>query len=159
MFGYEQRYREALDAVERAVTLSGRDPSSLDAWARILVMARQYDTVDSLVTAWIAGSSPELRASAYDLRVLLLRERGELRASNVAIDRAEADLPNAGIQTVLVRGNNLGRLVDYAAAEMLYERSAAQYRVTGRDLWVFAKKGAEWLAVWRTMLDLSETPA
>ena len=134
VFGYEQRYREALDAVERAVTLSGRDPSSLDAWARILVMARQYDTVDSLVTAWIAGPSPELRASAYDLRVLLLRERGELRASNVAIDRAEADLPNAGIQTVLVRGNNLGRLGDYAAAEMLYERSAHGPRFETREL-------------------------
>ena len=124
VFGYQQRYREALDAVQRAVTLSGRDPSTLDMWARTLVMARQYDTVDSLVNAWIAGPSPELRASANDLRVLLLRERGELRASNAALDRAEADLPNGGIQTVLVRGNNLSRLGDYAAADLLYERSS-----------------------------------
>jgi ketosteroid isomerase-like protein len=43
--------------------------------------------------------------------------------------------------------------------EMLYERSAKQYRATGRDLWVFEKQGAAWLAVWRTMLDLNETPA
>jgi DNA-binding SARP family transcriptional activator/TolB-like protein len=133
VFAYQQRYRDALDAVERAVTLSGRDPSSLDMWARILIMARQYDTVDSLVNAWIAGQSPGQHASAYDLRALLLRERGELRASNAALDRAEADLPNAGgIQTVLVRGNNLGRLGQYAAAEVLYERSSHGPRLETR---------------------------
>jgi len=133
VFAYQQRYREALDAVERAMTLSGREPSSLDMWARVLVMARQYDTVDSLVQAWIAGPSSDLRASAYDLRVLLLRERGQLRASNIALDRAAADLPNAGIQTVLVRGNNLGRLGSYAAAETLYERSAHGPRFETRE--------------------------
>ena len=133
VFGYQQRYREALDAVERAMTLSGRDPSTLDMWARILIMARRYDTVDSLVQAWVVGQSPELRASAYDLRVLLLRERGELRASNAALDRAEADLPNAGIQTLLVRGNNLGRIGDFGAADLLYERSAHGPRMETRE--------------------------
>lgn len=43
--------------------------------------------------------------------------------------------------------------------EMLYERSAARYQVTGRDLWVFEKDANAWRAVWRTMLDLNETPA
>ena len=43
--------------------------------------------------------------------------------------------------------------------EMLYERSAERYHATGRDLWVFAKHGTGWLAVWRTMLDLNETAA
>jgi hypothetical protein len=46
--------------------------------------------------------------------------------------------------------------VDY---EMVYERSAERYRVTGRDVWVFQKQGDAWLAMWRTMLDLTETPA
>jgi ketosteroid isomerase-like protein len=43
--------------------------------------------------------------------------------------------------------------------EMLYERAAKRYRVTGRDLWVFEKSGPAWLAVWRAMLDLDENPA
>jgi hypothetical protein len=43
--------------------------------------------------------------------------------------------------------------------EMVYERDAAKYRCAGRDLWVFARSGGEWLAVWRTMLDLTEQPA
>ena len=49
--------------------------------------------------------------------------------------------------------------------EMIYERSGERYRATGRDLWVFARSsvggggGGEWIAVWRTMLDLAEAPA
>src|SRR5205809_8068939 len=43
--------------------------------------------------------------------------------------------------------------------EMFYERSAERYHATGRDLWVFAKHGTGWLAVWRTMLDVNETAA
>ena len=132
VLSYRQRHREAIEAVQRAMTLSGRDPSTLDMWARLLVAARQYDTVDSLVQSWLGSESPQLRASAYDLRALLLRERGELRASNAALDRTEADVPNAGVQTVLVRGNNLGRLGDYAGAELVYERSAHGPRIETR---------------------------
>jgi hypothetical protein len=45
------------------------------------------------------------------------------------------------------------------AYEMRFELSGAQYRVTGRDLWVFQRQGSAWVAVWRTMLDVNETPA
>ena len=43
--------------------------------------------------------------------------------------------------------------------EMVYERSGQRYRATGRDLWVFTQRDGDWLAVWRTMLDLQEQPA
>ena len=43
--------------------------------------------------------------------------------------------------------------------EMVYERSGQRSRATGRDLWVFARQGVEWIAIWRTMLDLAEQPA
>jgi uncharacterized protein (TIGR02246 family) len=43
--------------------------------------------------------------------------------------------------------------------EMVYERAGQRSRATGRDLWVFARQGGEWIAVWRTMLDLAEQPA
>lgn len=41
---------------------------------------------------------------------------------------------------------------------MLYEYQGERRRSTGRDLWVFAREGAEWLAVWRTMLDVTDEP-
>src|SRR5215210_7592154 len=43
--------------------------------------------------------------------------------------------------------------------EMRYARAGQRYRATGRDLWVFQQRGTGWTAVWRTMMDLSETPA
>jgi ketosteroid isomerase-like protein len=42
--------------------------------------------------------------------------------------------------------------------EMVYERSGERYRSTGRDLWVFQHEGSEWIAVWRTMLDIEDSP-
>ena len=43
--------------------------------------------------------------------------------------------------------------------QMVYERSGKRYRATGRDLWVFAREGDGWIAVWRAMLDVAEQPA
>lgn len=43
--------------------------------------------------------------------------------------------------------------------EMVYERSGEPFRAIGRDLWVFQKQNETWVAVWRTMLDVDETPA
>jgi len=43
--------------------------------------------------------------------------------------------------------------------EMLYTRSGERYRAIGRDLWIFQKQGAAWIAVWRAMIDVSESAA
>lgn len=45
------------------------------------------------------------------------------------------------------------------AYEMVYELAAVKSRTTGRDLWVFSLQDGEWLAIWRTMLDVAEQPA
>ena len=42
---------------------------------------------------------------------------------------------------------------------MLYEREGQRFRSTGKDLWVFTRAGTEWLAIWRTMLDVTDEPA
>jgi ketosteroid isomerase-like protein len=43
--------------------------------------------------------------------------------------------------------------------DMVYERTGARYRSTGRDLWVFQLQDTAWIAVWRTMLDMEENAA
>jgi len=43
--------------------------------------------------------------------------------------------------------------------EMLYERSGTRYHATGRDFWIFTREDNAWIAVWRTMFDMQETPA
>jgi hypothetical protein len=40
--------------------------------------------------------------------------------------------------------------------EMVYERAGKRSRATGRDLWVFEERDGEWIAVWRTMIDMDE---
>ena len=45
------------------------------------------------------------------------------------------------------------------AFKMVYERAGQRFRCTGRDLWVFTHERGEWLAIWRTMLDVTEEPA
>jgi hypothetical protein len=46
-------------------------------------------------------------------------------------------------------------LVSYAFS-MEYELDGQRYLSTGRDLWAFQRETGEWLAVWRTMLDLTD---
>ena len=43
--------------------------------------------------------------------------------------------------------------------DMIYERSTERYRASGRDLWVFRRQDNEWIAVWRTMLEIQEETA
>jgi ketosteroid isomerase-like protein len=43
--------------------------------------------------------------------------------------------------------------------DMIYELAGERYHSTGRDLWVFQNEESQWIAVWRTMLDMEETPA
>jgi hypothetical protein len=45
------------------------------------------------------------------------------------------------------------------AFEMTYERNGSRYLSKGHDLWIFTRKQDEWMAIWRTMLDLTEEPA
>lgn len=41
--------------------------------------------------------------------------------------------------------------------QMKYERSGQRYQAAGRDLWVFEYQNKAWIAVWRTMLEMTET--
>jgi hypothetical protein len=84
--------------------------------------SKRMEEADSLVTVWRAGGDPGFRRVALDLRVMLDRERGRLRASNRNIDVAIAADSSLDFLE-LVRGNNLGRLGDYSAATRVYERS------------------------------------
>jgi hypothetical protein len=41
---------------------------------------------------------------------------------------------------------------------MVYERERRRFLARGRDMWVFARHDGTWLAVWRTMVGLEESP-
>ena len=43
--------------------------------------------------------------------------------------------------------------------EMTYEHGEYRGHSTGRDFWIFARDDDQWLAVWRTMMDVTDNPA
>ena len=69
---------------------------------------------------------------------------------------------NARVHTFEESDHQVDRIGETAVASfaftLIYEREGQRYRSTGRDLWVLARHDAEWRAVWRTMLDLTEEP-
>ena len=42
--------------------------------------------------------------------------------------------------------------------QMTYERGDYRGHSKGRDFWIFARDDDRWLAVWRTMMDVSDNP-
>jgi ketosteroid isomerase-like protein len=39
---------------------------------------------------------------------------------------------------------------------VVYEQAGGTYESTGRDFWIFRNDAGRWIAVWRTMLDVTE---
>ena len=72
-------------------------------------------------------------------------------------------LQSATIHEFHDRGHQVDVVGDTAVItfpyEMLYSRSGERYLATGRDLWIFQKQGAAWIAIWRAMLDANESAA
>ncbi len=118
VFASTSRYDEALSAQRRTVTLAGDEPAALVALGRFLIIARRFEAADSAITIW-SRAGGELHRLALDLRVMLLREQGRLRASNRTIDTL--DKLDPGHPMALVRANSLARLGNYASAERIYE--------------------------------------
>lgn len=109
-------------AARRAAALAGDDAGGYALLeGRILLMARRYDAVDSVIAVWRTGPTDAYRANAFDLETMLERERGQLRAANRAITRWVALHPEDG-DALLMKGATLGRLGQFADARALFER-------------------------------------
>jgi len=121
---YGGRYDAALDAERRAMLLSGNDPLYETRVARALVMARRFDAADSVARALATGphATPQTRAGAADIRILVLRERGELRASIRATERQFAASGTVDDALVYEEMDALGRLGDYAGVLRLFRQ-------------------------------------
>ncbi len=115
-FSFAGRDDEAIVAGRRAVSLS-RDPNVLVSFGRTLLMARQYEAVDSLIGDLRTSADGALRVGAIDLAAMLARERGEYRRSVVTLRFTDA----GGL--VLVRADGLARDGRLDDARRLFEAS------------------------------------
>jgi ketosteroid isomerase-like protein len=119
------------------------------------------ETLRRINEAWLSGQ-PEKMRPLLDEKIVMVYPgfagRSEGQEAFIAgytdfcgqalmISFQESDLQ------IDVRG---ATVVASYAFEMTYERKGDKYLSKGRDLWVFTQKQDEWVAVWRTMLDLTE---
>jgi DNA-binding SARP family transcriptional activator/tetratricopeptide (TPR) repeat protein len=122
-YSYMQRPDSALPLMQRAVSLSGGDPSAVDQLARMLIVSRRYGAADSAIAVMELNPSPDRGEAVADLRTLLEREHGRYRAANRVLDRL-APSPNSSGLAGMVRASNLRALGDYAGAARWYDATA-----------------------------------
>ncbi len=115
----EGRYDEAFATEQRAAALAPDDPDYTVRLGRILLMARRYHAVDSMLAAWRRSSSSGLRENAEDLQALLERERGQYRASIATIGQLVRDFPADGV-LLLEQGNSYARIGKIDDAHRIY---------------------------------------
>jgi uncharacterized protein (TIGR02246 family) len=114
--------------------------------------------------AWLGGNLEDLAAVLHpDIVMVFPGFVGRVQGRDALVAGFEDFRDNARLEDFRESEIDIDVAGDTAVVtflyEMLYERSSQRYRATGRDMWIFERRGPEWLAVWRTMLDVQETPA
>ena len=120
-FSYSQRPDSALPLMQRAVTLSGNELWSMEQYARMLLVARRYASVDSMVDRMQALHRGTSLSEVADLRGLLAREHGRIRDAVRIMDDLVATSREAAWFVNLIRADNRRLLGDYAGAARGYE--------------------------------------
>ena len=113
--------------------------------------------------AWLSGR-PEKMKPLLDEKIVMIypgfigRSEGQEAFIAGYVDYCEQALMISYQESDLQIDVGGDTAVASYAFEMSYERKGDKYLSRGRDLWVFTRKQDEWVAVWRTMLDLTEEP-
>lgn len=114
--------------------------------------------------AWLGGRVDDLAPAMHPEIVMVLPGfSGQVRGREPLLAGFRDFVQNASIESFREQDQRIDVVgvtaVVTFAYEMVYARAGERYRATGRDIWVFQREGARWIAVWRTMLDLNETSA
>ena len=113
--------------------------------------------------AWLDGQVEDLAPMVHPEVVMVLPDfSGTIQGREDFLAGFRDFHQNASIQEFREHDLHVDVAGDTAVVtfryDMVYERAGKRYRSTGRDLWVFQKQDNAWIAVWRTMLDMKETP-
>ena len=122
------------------------------------------DEMRLINSAWMGGRVDEMEASIHpDIVMALPGVASRVQGRDALLAGFRDFCNNAAVHEFHDRDMQIdiaGRTaVVTTQYEMVYERSGARYRATGRDLWVFERHGDSCIAVWRTMLDMQENAA
>lgn len=122
------------------------------------------DALQRINRTWLEGRPRELVPLLHPAVVMVLPGfRGRIEGRDAFIGGFVEFCENAAMEEYAESDLQIDITDQTAVAtysfEMLYERDGNRYHSTGRDLWVFTRRQDSWLAVWRTMFDLTERPA
>ena len=122
------------------------------------------DAMRAINQAWLQGRVDDMTPALHPEIVMVVPGfAGQMRGREGFLAGFRDFIQNATIHEFHEHEHQIDVVGDTAVMtftyEMLYTRSGERYRASGRDIWIFQKRGAAWVAVWRTMLDLNETPA
>ncbi len=121
-----------------------------------------HDTLMTINQAWRKGKPSEMKCHLHpDMVMKFPGFTGEVRGRDALLASFTEFCANAHVLEYQEREEQIDIVGNCAVAgflfDMLYERTAYRERSTGRDLWVFERQDDRWVAIWRTMLGLSET--
>jgi Domain of unknown function (DUF4440) len=122
------------------------------------------DAMGAINRTWVEGRVDDMAPALHPEVVMVFPGfSGQLRGREPFLAGFRDFVQNATIHEFRDHDHQIdvvgGTAVITFPYEMVYTRSGARYRATGRDLWIFQNQGAAWVAVWRTMMDLSESAA
>ena len=120
-----------------------------------------HNVLAAINSAWREGRPQAMRHSLHpEITMTLPGFHGTVRGRDTLIASFEEFCANARVLEYEESEETIEVVGDSAIAtyrfRMLYERASYREVSTGRDLWVFQRQDGQWLAVWRTMLDLAE---
>jgi ketosteroid isomerase-like protein len=123
--------------------------------------AAVHNVLHSINAAWREGHPLSMLKYLHpEITMVLPKFTGTVQGRDTLIASFEEFCKNAKIIEYKESDESISVIGDCAIAtycfQMIYERSAYREDSQGRDLWVFRKQGDDWVAVWRTMLDLAQ---
>ena len=114
--------------------------------------------------AWLQGRPVDIGPLIHpEITFVVPGFAGRIQGAESFIAGFDDFCRNARLHSFEESDNQVDVVGDTAMAsfrfDMVYERDGTAYRATGRDLWIFARLGSDWRAVWRTMVEAHEEPA
>lgn len=118
-------------------------------------------TISVINNAWRSGRVSEMNPYLHpDIVMKFPKFSGEMSGRDKMIEGFKEFCGSARVIEYTESDQQVEIIGDTAVVsfrfDMLYERPKYRERSTGRDVWIFHRESNRWLAVWRTMVDLTE---
>ena len=120
-----------------------------------------HNTLKAINSAWRNGHPEKMEVYLHPQIIMKFPGfSGEIIGREVLINSFIEFCTNAQVLEYSESDEQINVIENCAVAtikfEMIYERAKYRDKSSGRDFWIFERQGNNWIAVWRTMVDLNE---